>query len=578
MRMLALIAEHAQASPSSVAIEGPRGDVVTYQAMIEYAGRVAAAFRTRGLVAGDRVCLVLPRSVGLVLVQLGALQAGVVFAPLEPEQPPERLRSMCAQLSPALVVAAGGPAPTWTGVDVVSPEELLDPTGPALPAAPLPAGAPAYCLFTSGSTGVPTGVLVSRAALDVYVDTFRTHSGCVPSDRAAHLGSPGFDVTVEEVWPFLASGATVVIAGPRTCPDPAALVRWVTERRITTAFVPPLMLDALFRAPRAPSRLRLVRTGGERVTSYPPVGVGYSVRNEYGPTETTVAATWCELSRWTRREHPPPIGLPLPHVRLRLCDEHGHDVGSGEVGELHIGGPTVAIGYLGNPELTARRFVTGPDGSRYFRTGDLVRRLPSGHLAYAGRRDQQVQVLGKRVELGEIETALAEHDAVCRAAVLARQDQQGRTRELVAFVQPSNGRTPGCAALRRFLAARLPAHMVPTEVHELDDFPTTSSGKVDRATLASMLNRDDLTPDAARHHATGPALETLVVIWREVLADNDAGTASDLFELGGTSLHALEVVALVHERLGAQLSVRDVFERPSPTGLLPLVETSGVRS
>ncbi|MBP2471449.1 non-ribosomal peptide synthetase component F/acyl carrier protein [Crossiella equi] len=538
MRFLERIATQVRDRPDAPAVREPGGAVLTYRELDALAGEVAADFGRRGLRAGDRVCLVLPRSARLVATQLAALRTGIVFTSLDPAQPPDRVHALCEAVRPRLLVTA---------------EQVRE----------LPGGAPApgaYCLFTSGSTGTPAAVLVGREALHTYVEAFQDGSACAPADRAAVLGSPGFDVTVEEIWPFLAAGAQLVLAPEEVRSAPARLVSWLAAEQVTTAFVPPLLLGHVCAAGDRLPALRLVRTGGERVTGHPPTGLPFAVRNEYGPTEATVAVTWWELAPGGTGA--PPIGRPLPHAVLRVCDAHGTEAAEGE---LWISGPSLAEGYLGDPELTAARFTTTPDGTRWYRSGDRVRVRPDGALDYLGRIDRQVQLLGKRVEPAEVEAVLERHPAVARAAVLVRTDAQGRAQGLLGVVLPHG--PLDLAGLRAHTAAALPAHMVPDELRVVAELPVSPSGKVDHAALAV---------EEAPEPVADPLSEA-VAIWAEVLLRDDVTEHSDLFELGGTSLHAMEIVARLHERLGVSASVRDVFDHPSPSGVVAALAGGGRR-
>ncbi|MCX4967002.1 non-ribosomal peptide synthetase [Streptomyces sp. NBC_00654] len=559
MDLLDAMARHARRTPHAVALTDHRGTRLAYTELDSRARSAAGALAALGVRPGNRVGLVLPRTTDLFLLELAVLLTGACFAPLDQTQPPERLRLLLNRASVALLVTDDEELARTGGVPAIAPEALLTPGGPPPPDPGTRPEDPAYCLFTSGSTGSPVGTLISRAAMDVYVAAYARSVGAAPSERGAQIGSPGFDVTIDELWPFLSTGASVHIAPDTVRSSPRALVDWLRVNRITQTYIPPLLLEAVFRLDSVDlGDVRLIRTGGERIATYPPSGFPSRVLNEYGPTETVAGATLCDISEWSDRSILPPIGTPLPHIRASIRDPQGHPVPVGTPGELYLGGATVGIGYLGDDERTARKFVE-VDGERCFRTGDLVRELPTGELEFLRRLDNQVQLLGKRVELGETESAVATHPAVRRAAVAAPTDDAGRADRLVCFVEwhPGHG-DADIAGLRAHLVTLLPGYMVPAEVRTVDRLPTTTSGKVDRAALL----RDRPGP---RHPAPTP--HELVRVWEQVLGVTGLTVHSDFFLHGGDSVTAVTAVTEIDLRLGLQVAARDVFVHPTPAQL-----------
>ncbi|MEU3712062.1 non-ribosomal peptide synthetase [Streptomyces catenulae] len=559
MDLLDAVARQARRTPDAVALTDHRGTHLTYAGLQARARAAAGSLTALGVRPGDRVGLVLPRTAELFVLELAVLLAGGCYTPLDPDQPPDRLRLLLDRAAVAVLLTDDTELARDAGVRAVQPGALP----PADPAAPRPREArpedPAYCLFTSGSTGTPVGTLISRAALDVYVAAYARLVGASPRERGAQLGSPGFDVTVDELWPFLTTGASVHLASDADRASPRALVDWLRAHRITQTYIPPLLLESVFALDGAElGDVRLIRTGGERLAAYPPPGFPSRVLNEYGPTETVAGAVFCDVSAWPDRGVLPPIGRPLPHIRARVRDRAGRPVVPGTPGELYLGGPTVGIGYLGDDERTARRFVE-VDGERCFRTGDLVRELPSGDLEFLRRLDDQVQLLGKRVELGEAESAAGAHPAVRRAAVAAPADAAGRAERLVCFVEwrPGHGAADTDGLLDR-LRRTLPPHMVPSEVHTVDRLPTTPSGKVDRRALLAAR------PTAAHPPATP---EALVGVWERVLGVSGLTADADFFLYGGDSARAVRAVAEIGLRLGVRVTARDVFVHPTPARL-----------
>ncbi|MBL1119872.1 non-ribosomal peptide synthetase [Streptomyces sp. 110] len=559
MDMLDAVARQVRRAPDAPALTDHRGTRLTYAELDSAARAAAGALTSLGIRPGDRVGLVLPRTADLFVLELAVLLAGACFTPLDQAQPPDRLRLLVRRASVALLITDDEELAGDAGVSTVRPDGLPTRGGPA-PRAP---GArpedPAYCLFTSGSTGTPVGALISRAALDVYVAAYARLVGASPRERGAQIGSPGFDVTIDELWPFLSTGASVHITSDADRSSPRALVDWLRANRITQTYVPPLLLESIFRLDGVDlGEVRLIRTGGERLAAYPPPGFPSRVLNEYGPTETVAGAVFCDVSAWPDRGILPPIGTPLPHIRASVRDPRGAPVARGTPGELYLGGPTVGIGYVGDDERTARRFVE-VGGERCFRTGDLVRELPSGDLEFLRRLDDQVQLLGKRVEPGETESAAVAHPAVRRAAVAAATDDAGRAERLVCFVEwhPGHG-DADTADLRAHLSRLLPGHMVPTEVRTVDRLPTTPAGKIDRRALLRARS------GPAR---PAPTPQALVPVWERVLGVTGLTVHSDFFLHGGDSARAVTAVTEIGLRLGLRVSVREVFVHPTPAKL-----------
>ncbi|MFF0967309.1 amino acid adenylation domain-containing protein [Streptomyces sp. NPDC003703] len=476
----------------------------------------ALAHRLRALGAGpDRVvALRLERSVSLAVAVLAVVRSGAAYLPLSPEDPPARLRTLLGDARPVAVVTdLGDPQGPGAGGDAGDAREVLAGSGvpllaPGAAAAPDadPAGAGAdgldaaagrdlaYVLYTSGSTGLPKGVLTEHRAivnrLRWMQDTFRIG----PGDTVLQKTPYTFDVSVWEFfWPLL-TGATLVMAAPGAHRDPRALVRTIREHGVTTAHFVPSMLAELLRLPEvdAGPRLRRVLCSGEALTpglrraffaALPDV----ELHNLYGPTEAAVDVTHWRCRPDEPDDAPVPIGRAITGVRLHVLDERLRPVPDGERGELCVGGVQVARGYLNRPELTARCFPPDPygdgPGARLYRTGDLARRRPDGVLEYHGRRDGQVKVGGVRIELGEVEAALAALPGVRQAAAAVRHSGSG-TALLVGY--PVAGE-PVDAALRRrwtaLLRDTLPPALVPAVLVPLTALPLTAHGKTDRAAL-----------------------------------------------------------------------------------------------
>ncbi|HEX6861640.1 MAG TPA: condensation domain-containing protein, partial [Thermoanaerobaculia bacterium] len=405
-----------------------------------------------------------------------------------------------------------------------------------------------------------------------------------PGDRVLQFASPGFDVWMEDTVPALLRGSTVVIRGPELW-EPSSLLSRTAELGISVLNLPTAYWHQWVREhepvelePGLP--LRLVVVGGEALSAeaarlwFRTPLAGLRLLDGYGPTEAVVSATFSAVSGKTAGDAS--LGRPLAGRSAYVLDPRGGLLPTGGRGELCLGGPLLARGYPGRPDLTAERFVPDPfgaewggePGGRLYRTGDLARRNADGDLEFLGRVDHQVKIRGFRVETGEIEAALAREPQVAEAVVLARPDASGE-RRLAAYVVPVPGAEPSMAALRERLAASLPAYMVPSVFILLDALPVTPNGKVDRRALERM------EPEARAEEgspARSPLEELLAGIWEELLGRERIGTLDNFFALGGHSLLATQVASRVRQRLEVELQVREIFERPTLRALAGLIE------
>jgi amino acid adenylation domain-containing protein len=466
-------------TPDAVAVAST-GLVLTYAELDAWSGRIAATLVGRGVRAGDRVAVHLPRSAELVATLLGILKARAAYVPVDPDEPPLRTERALADAAVSAVVVADR---TQAQADCVS-----EPV-------PRPAGAGsdlAYLMFTSGSTGEPKAVMVEHRNI-INLVTEASYVSITPDDRTLLLAPAAFDAATFELWAALLNGASVAIAppGPMTATEITKLVHdggvtilWLTaalfHRQIdedVTAFQP----------------LRTVLSGGD-VLSPPHVRrlleafPRCRVVNGYGPTECTTFTTCHPVAPDDLDRPALPIGRPVQNVAVHVLDEAGSPVPPGEAGELHIGGTGVSRGYWRRPGLTAERFVPDPygrAGARLYRSGDLVRQRPDGTVEFLGRCDSQVKLRGHRIEPGEVESILVSHPDVDRAAVILDRDHEGGPR-LVGYVVPAARRQLSLRSLRRYLRERLPDYMVPAGLVPLDDLPVTVNGKVDRRALAKQ--------------------------------------------------------------------------------------------
>ncbi|HET9227885.1 MAG TPA: condensation domain-containing protein, partial [Thermoanaerobaculia bacterium] len=433
-----------------------------------------------------------------------------------------------------------------------------------------------YVVYTSGSTGRPKGVAMTHAAITAML-LWQQRTSSAKAGRTLQFTSLSFDVSFQEIFSTWWAGGTLVLVSDDVRRDPPALARLLAEQRIERLFLPFVALQQLAMAAlegELPLHLREVMSAGEQLYVTPQVAElfsrlpGAELHNHYGPSETH-AATWLDLhgdpSRWPER---PPIGVPLDHTRLFLLDADLNPVPAGVAGEVWVGGPGLARGYLDRPHLTAERFLPDPfhwaggwkPGDRLYRTGDLARRRPDGILEFLGRRDSQVKIRGQRIELFEVETALARHPAVQQAAAGVRGDSSG-SRRLVGYVVLREGTAaPKFGELRSFLAESLPDVMVPTAWALLEALPLTPTGKLDRRVLARIEPQEGMGDGETFVGPRTPAEELLAMVWSEVLGVPRVSALDDFFQLGGHSLLATQVASRIREEFGVDLPLRRIFE------------------
>ncbi|WP_168711346.1 non-ribosomal peptide synthetase [Streptomyces sp. RKND-216] len=584
----ALFEQQARLTPDDIALRCADGATTTYAELDARADRLARHLRTLGVGPGTLVALCTGRSPDTYTGILGVLKAGGAYVPVDPGYPAERIRHMLTDSAAPVVLTLSGLAATLpaNGATLVlldrplpapHDDERADRTDDAPAAGP---DDPAYVIYTSGSTGRPKGTVIThRSVVDLHLT--RDLTGIGPDDTLLAFASTSFDASVWEWVTALLGGATLAVPAADAPLAGEELAVTVEALRVTAALLPPSLLALL--DPRDMPTLRTVVSGGEDCPASVAARWTDHVRlfNAYGPTEITVYAT---LSKVLTGEGHPPMGRPVPNAVLDVLDPDGRRVPVGVPGELHVGGPGVALGYLGLADLTAERFTTDPDrpGDRRYRTGDLVRWLPDGQLEYLGRRDDQVKVRGFRVEPGEIEAVLRTHPAVRDAVVLLREDTPGDPR-LTGYVRTEGdtGASPAhvlTGELLTLLRDRLPGYMIPAHLITLTAFPRTPSGKTDRAALP----RPDATrPDATRPGApparpATPEEEHAVALFARVLGTEGVGVHDDFFAFGGNSLTATRLHALVRDTWpDARVPLRLLFEEPTPHALARAVTRTG---
>ncbi|HEX4953511.1 MAG TPA: amino acid adenylation domain-containing protein [Thermoanaerobaculia bacterium] len=559
------------------------GVTLSYGELAERAGKLARRLVRLGVGPEVPVAIALDRSFDLVVALVAVLEAGGGYVPLDAGQPADRLEHVLADCRPPVVLTAEATLPAFASLSL--PElptfVALDAEAPALAAeeggsfhAPVHPEQLAYVIYTSGSTGKPKGVAISHGAIAGRIATYVELVGMGPGDRQLQFASVTFDMSCEELWPPLTSGAAVVMEPSPGTKRPSDVIADAERLGVTKVTLPSgychQLLDELVAAGRKlPPTLRVLYTGAEapsaekfrelprlsdrRVAAY----------NNYGPTETTIFVLGGRMP--VERYGPgtrPTIGRPIPGCKAWLVDRRLRPVPIGAPGELALGGEGVARGYLGRPALTAERFVpdpfSGTPGARLYLSGDLARFRADGEVEFVGRIDHQVKVRGFRIELGEIEEHLRRHPEVAEAAAAVRRDRAGDAR-LVGYYVPAPGAEPTAEALRAHLAAHLPEYMVPAFLLRLEALPVGSTGKVNVKALPGL---EDLEHQGGREYQApdGPLETWLAELWAAVLGVVRVGREDGFFALGGDSMKGALLIQRLEAKLGAYVYVTALFD------------------
>jgi amino acid adenylation domain-containing protein len=573
-----LFEAQAADAPDAIALTF-EGDRLSYGDLNRRANQLAHRLAALGVRPEVPVALCVERSFEMIVSLLGILKAGGAYVPLDPTYPKQRLAFMLEDTqAPVLltqdrlraVLPAHGPRILCLDADwpAVAGESEATPVNQVTPEHP------AYVMYTSGSTGRPKGVSVPhRAVVRLVKNT--TYARLTADEVFLQLAPLAFDASTFEIWGSLLNGARLAIAPPGVL-SVAELGQALRRDQVTTLWLTAALfhqvveqdLDSL-------GPVRQLLAGGD-VLSVPHVKSvlrgrpGCRLINGYGPTESTTFACCFDVTAHGDVGLSVPIGRPIANTRAYVLDRARELVPIGVPGELYLGGDGLARGYLNRPDLTAERFVPDPfsdrPDARLYRTGDLVRYRPDGNLEFLGRLDDQVKIRGFRVEPAEIEAVLRQHRAVRDAVVVAREERSGE-KALVGYCVTRGESEPATDELRRYLAERLPEHMIPAHLIRLAALPLTASGKVDRPALPVPSVADHVISQAA---SSGPrdAIEArLVEIWEDVLSVRPIGVADDFFQLGGHSLLAVQMFARLREGLGVTLPLATLFQAPTIAGL-----------
>lgn len=559
--------------PAAVAVVF-RGMQLTYRQLDQRANRLANHLRTLGVRAGERVGIFLERSSETVVGLLGILKAGGAYVPLDPNYPAARLVFMIEASGVHVVLTQNSlrekiPA----GARLVSLDgdrDTIEQHSTENPRCAVTPDQLAYVMFTSGSTGVPKAVQIPHRAMVNFLASMRREPGIAETDRLLAVTTLSFDIAGLELFLPLAVGACTVIAPAEAAVDGKRLLALIEGCGVTIMQATPATWQLLLETGWRGSATLKILCGGEAWSAELADALlkrCASLWNMYGPTETTI---WSSASRIETGD-PVLIGPPIANTTFYVLDPNRELVPVGVPGELYIGGVGLARGYLGQPGLTAERFVSDPfvekPAARMYRTGDLVRRLPGGRIEFLHRLDHQVKLRGFRIELEEIEASLRQHPCVGQCVVTAREEGAAE-KQLVAYVVPPDryGPAAGEDELRDFLRQRLPAYMIPAAFVTLEKLPLMPNGKLDRNALpapglgGASVTRGHMVPRT-------PVEEALAEIWRRVLGLTRLGMRDNFFDLGGHSLQAVRLLAEVNRSFDYQLSVPTFFQDPTIEGM-----------
>jgi amino acid adenylation domain-containing protein/thioester reductase-like protein len=587
-----LFEEQVARTPQDIAVVFEEEEF-TYQQLNSWANKIAHYLQSLGVRPEVLVAICLERSLEMVIGLLAVLKAGGAYLPLDPNYPSLRLAHMLddSQVSVLLTRETLREFLPENGAKVVCLDTDFEDIYSQSEDNPVSGVKPenlAYVIYTSGSTGKPKGVMIPHQGVVNHSQAMIAEYSLTCDDRVLQFASFSFDVAIEELFPTLLSGATLVMRPAQMFVSFTDFTKFILEQRLTVANLPTpywqeWVLELSQGKATVPNCLRLVVTGSEQVLPerlalwQQLVGDRVMWINAYGPTEATITATVYQLAPTSESSYinSVSIGRPIANTQIYILDKNLQPVPIGVPGELHIGGLGLAERYLNHPDLTAQKFIPNPFThfglpklERLYKTGDQARYLPDGNIEFLGRIDNQVKIRGFRIELGEIEAVLAQHPEVRASAVIARVDQPGN-KQLVAYIVP-NDQSQIQNQLRGFLKQKLPDYMVPSFFVMLEELPLTPNGKVDRHALPSpsVINNSNkfVSPSTCTEINVSD-------IWNDVLGIQQVGIHDNFFELGGHSLRASQVMSRLREAFQVELPLRYLFEEPTIAGLAELIDT-----
>ncbi|TVT37774.1 amino acid adenylation domain-containing protein [Hymenobacter setariae] len=543
----------------------------TYAQLLARADQLSRAIRHQAP-AAELVGLSTTRGFDMVVGALAILKAGKAYLPLNPSYPTQRLAQLVASSGITSCVA---PPTDAAALGALGLQVLASDAAHTSESQVVTQGAAAYVLYTSGSTGEPKGVCMGHKALVNLLQWQNEHSLAGPGTRTLQFAPLSFDVSFQEIFATLTTGGTLVLLNEEQRLDFDGLLELLEAEAVSRLFLPFVALQALAEAAvsaqRFPSALREIMTAGEQLKITPQLAAfcaalpGCVLYNQYGPTECHVVTQLRLAGSPTAWPALPGIGQAIANTEVFFLDTELRPVPAGKVGELCIAGTCLAEGYLNQPTLTGAKFVQGADGKRFYRTGDLGRYLPDGNIEFLGRQDDQVKIRGHRVEVGEVEVALADLPGVRQAVVVAHAGPTGSP-QLVAYLVAAPGAEPAVSVVRQALAERLPDYMLPSAFVWLAELPKTTSGKVDKKALPAPERKRPALGVPFRRPAAG-AEQHVAQLWAELLQLDEIGADDNFFELGGNSLLAQKTVATLQKRHQYAVPITKLYQLPTAAGL-----------
>ncbi|CAI1759526.1 Linear gramicidin synthase subunit D [Serratia proteamaculans] len=563
---------------------------ITYRQLDDASNQLCGRLQQQGISPGGYVPLVALRTPELLIGMLAIIKAGASYIPIDAQYPEKRIQDIVRQSASKTIILSN------LSIDFEIKDSSINPlvidnitSGELLPFELIkPNGdATAYIIFTSGTTGSPKGVMIEHHSLLNIVLWHNQKFAMDHQSRSTLMAGIGFDVAQWEIWAALTSGGTLYLPDEETRLQPSALLNLFAHHQITHAFVPTVLVADIVNAPQPENlALRYLFTAGEKLNPVDLSRVNYPLVDYYGPTEATIFASWNPVSCATQHA-PATIGRPVADTEIFILDDKLQPVSDQQPGELYISGSCLARGYLNNPQLTAEKFITPPHfaGKRLYRSGDRARWLPDQRIQFLGRIDDQIKIRGNRVELGEIESIMAQVAGVKAAVAIVTQPQDPANKQIVAFLVADKNAPELLERVKQRLKETLPSYFLPADYLLLERLPINANGKTDKAALLALSRPAQST---VTETLTGRR-QAIATLWRNLLGIASIHADDNFFDVGGHSLLAAKLVTAIDQQLGIKVYVRDIYEYPTINRLaqaldersghaLPTVDSEPVRA
>ena len=554
--IVGLFEEQVAKTPDNIALVFEEKQF-SYKELNEKSNQLSSYLRTKYKIEpDDLVGIKSERNELLIISILAVLKSGGAYIPIDPEYPQERIDFMISDSNCKLVLDEEELQLFTTKRAIYSKanSKHINKSSDL-----------AYVIYTSGSTGKPKGVMVEHQSLVNLCSWHIANFGVTETDHASVYANQSFDASVWEIFPYLVSGASLYIIPKEIRLDIPALTAYFEANKISISFLPTKVGEQFFEVEN--NSLRYLLVGGDKLNSF--VNKNYRIVNNYGPTENTVVTTSIVLGTENKNI---PIGSPISNTSVYILDKQNQLCPIGVIGEICISGESLARGYLNQPDLTAEKFVTNPfkEGERMYKSGDMGRWGADGTIEFAGRKDDQVKIRGYRIELGEVENALQQQEDVDAVVVIARANADGYN-ELVAYVVSKI--TLNTSVIGSYLSTILPAYMIPGHFIQLEAFPLTPNGKIDKKMLAGM-DSQGMSTGLKYIAPTNKTEEVLVAIWQELLDKEKIGIEDNFFEIGGHSLKATRIISGVYKQLNRKITLKNIFLQPTIRQLAQLIQST----